>query len=55
MEEVGKKVGRMLNAEALSNRTVEGQDDQVEEEATINGLAKKYLWWVPKASEGRII
>jgi hypothetical protein len=32
---------------------VEGQDNQVEEEATIDGLAKKYPWWSPQASEER--
>jgi hypothetical protein len=34
--------GCMLNEEASRSRTVEGQDDQVEEKPTIDGLAKKY-------------
>jgi hypothetical protein len=41
MEDV-EKSGRMLRAEASQNRIVEVQDDQMEEEATIDGLARKY-------------
>jgi hypothetical protein len=52
MEDVGNKLGRMLNAEASRNRTMKGQDDQVEEEATIDGLAKKYPWWSHTTSKG---
>jgi hypothetical protein len=33
---------------------VEGCDDQVKEEATIDGLAKKYPCWSPKAAEGKM-
>jgi hypothetical protein len=51
-EDVSDKVAWMIHAEASRNRTVKGQDDQVEEETTINRLAKKYPWWFPKASEG---
>ncbi len=53
MEDVGEKVGRMQSAEASRSRTVEGQDDQGEEETTIKGLSKKYLWWSPSEAFGR--
>ncbi len=42
IEEVGEKVGRMLSAEVLHGRTMEGHADQAEEEVTIEGLTKKY-------------
>jgi hypothetical protein len=42
MEDVGEKVGRMLTAEASRSWTVEGQDDQGQEETTIEGLSRKY-------------
>jgi hypothetical protein len=32
----------MLSTEASGDRTVDGHDDQTEEEATIDGLGKKY-------------
>ncbi len=51
MEEVGGKVGRMLNEEVSRSRTVEGQDDQ-EEETTIEGLSQKYPWWSPVVMTG---
>jgi hypothetical protein len=44
MEEVGDKVGKMLNAEASHDQTVEGGMDQVEDEDTSIGLTKKYPW-----------
>ncbi len=53
MEDIGKIVGHMLIAETSRNRTVEGQDNQVKEESTIDRLAKKYLWWSPKRSQKR--
>jgi hypothetical protein len=34
----------MLCAEAYRNRTVGGSDNQMEDEATIDGLLRKYLW-----------
>jgi hypothetical protein len=49
MEDVGEKVGRMLNEEASRNISVEGQDEQ-EEETTMEGLSKKYPWWSPVAA-----
>jgi hypothetical protein len=45
MEEVGKKVARVLNAEASHNWIVECTTDQVENEVTVEGLTKKYPWW----------
>jgi hypothetical protein len=53
MQDVGEKVGRMLDAEASRNRMVEGQDDQGEEETTVKGVTKKYPWWSPTAAVGR--
>ncbi len=42
-EEVGEKVGRMLNKE-----TSRGQNSrETEEETTIEGLKKKYPWSMP--------
>jgi hypothetical protein len=32
---------------------VEGRDDHTQEEATIDGLAKKYPWWSPRTTEGQ--
>jgi hypothetical protein len=52
MEDIGEKVGRILNAEASWSRTVEGQDNQGEEKTTIEGLSKKYPWWSPSAVTG---
>jgi hypothetical protein len=40
IKDVGEKVDRMLNTEASRNRTVDGGDDQGEEETTIKGLSK---------------
>jgi hypothetical protein len=48
MEEVGKKVARMLNAEASHNWIIECNMDQAENEVTIEGLTKKYPWWTSK-------
>ncbi len=52
MEDLGNKVGQILSVRASRNRTVAGQDDQVEEKATIDGAAKNYHWWPTKAMEG---
>jgi hypothetical protein len=52
MEDLGNKVGQLLSVRASRNRTVAGQDDQVEEKATIDGAAKNYQWWPTKAMEG---
>jgi hypothetical protein len=48
MEDVGDKVGQILNEEASRNRAVEGQDDQGEDEATINRLAKNTCGYLLK-------
>jgi hypothetical protein len=34
--------------------TGEGQDDETEEEATIDRLAKKYTWRMPLSTEGKV-
>jgi hypothetical protein len=41
IEDVGNKVGCMLSAESSHDRTVEGLVDQMDEEATIDGLTRK--------------
>jgi hypothetical protein len=43
MEEVGEKVGRMLNEEASRGQNAR----ETREETTIEELKKKYLWWMP--------
>jgi hypothetical protein len=43
----------MLCAEAYRNRTVGGSDNQMEDEATIDGLLRKYPWWSPLGADGR--
>jgi hypothetical protein len=48
MEDVGEKVGRMLNAEASNGWTFEGREDQRKDDDTIAGLMKNYPWWMPK-------
>jgi hypothetical protein len=48
MEDMGYRVGRMLNDETSHNRTVVGHVDHTEEKATIDGLRKKYSWWNSK-------
>ncbi len=40
-EDIGERMGCMLSAEASRDRTAEGRDDETEEEATIDRLAKK--------------
>jgi hypothetical protein len=52
MEDLGEKVGWMLNTEPSSCRTVEGQDDQGEEDTTIEGVTKKYPQWYHSAAAG---
>ncbi len=43
MEEVGEKVGRMLNEEASRGQNAR----ETREETTIKELKKKYPWWMP--------
>jgi hypothetical protein len=43
MEGVGERAQCMLSEEASRGRTVEGQDDETKEEATIDRMAKRYL------------
>jgi hypothetical protein len=52
MEDLGEKVGWMLNTEPSCSRTVEGQDDQGEEDTTIEGVTKKYPQWYHSAAAG---
>jgi hypothetical protein len=40
----------MLNAKASHDQTVEGHTDGADKEVTIDGLTKKYPWWMPKTS-----
>jgi hypothetical protein len=42
MEEVGEKVGRMLNKEAIRGRNA----GETKEESTTEGLKRKYPWWM---------
>jgi hypothetical protein len=42
MEYIGKKVGCILYPEASCRRTMDWQNDQTKEEATIYRLAQKY-------------
>ncbi len=42
MEEVGEKVGRVLSEEASRNKNAK----ETGEETTIEGLQKKYPWWM---------
>ncbi len=53
MGDISEKVGCMLNVEASCGRTMEVRDNQAEEEATIEGMAKKWPWWSPRATEGQ--
>jgi hypothetical protein len=47
-EEVGAKVGRMLNKEASWDKNAK----EMGEETTIEGLTKKYSWWMSTAPHG---
>ncbi len=51
MEEVGKKVGRMLNEEASRGKTMEGLEEMI----TIEGLTKWYHWWMPADHVERVV
>ncbi len=51
IEEEGKKVGGMLNEEALRGKTM----GEIREETTIEGLMKKYPWWMPTTYRVRVI
>ncbi len=42
MEEVGEKVGRMLSEEVLRDKNAK----ETGEETIIEGLTKKYPWWM---------
>jgi hypothetical protein len=44
MEDVGDKVGHMLNMEASHDCTAEGQVNQTDKEAIIDKLTRKHLW-----------
>jgi hypothetical protein len=46
MEDIGKKVGKMLDEEAGRDHTKEAL-----EEPTLDGLKKKYLWWLSTHQE----
>ncbi len=48
MEEVGRKVGRMLDEEAGRN-----QEKEEVEELNLEGLKKKYPWWLLGHQEER--
>jgi hypothetical protein len=50
MEEAGEKVGRMLNEEESRGKNVKEE----EEETTIEGLTKKFPWWMPTAHMERV-
>jgi hypothetical protein len=52
MEEVGEKVGRMLNEEASRGKVTDRQGGK-DDETTIEGLSKRYPWWIPAATAGR--
>ncbi len=46
-------MGRMVNKEASQGLMVEeGQCNPNEDVDTITGLARMYLWWIPKSIEG---
>jgi hypothetical protein len=51
IEEVGEKVGRMLNEEASRSKTM----GELEEETTIEGLTKWYHWWMPADHVERVV
>jgi hypothetical protein len=51
MEEVGEKVGRMLSEKASRDKNPK----ETGEETTIEGLTKKYPWWMPTAHVRRAI
>jgi hypothetical protein len=48
---VGKKVGRMLPEEASRGQTAGGAG----EESTIDGVKKKYPWWMPSSHEVEMV
>jgi hypothetical protein len=52
-EDLGQRFGPMLSAQASRNRTMEGHDNKMAEEAIIDRLAKKYPMWSPLSAEGR--
>ncbi len=51
MEEVAKKVGRMVSKEDSHGIMVEGQCIQSEKMETITRPAKKYSCWMPRTIE----